>query len=133
MPRKSPPSPQPPRPTHAELAILHILWKRGASSVREVLDALNATRAEPLAYTTVLRFLQIMTEKGHVSRSEGERAHIYVAARPAGRTKRHLVGEFMDRVFHGSVRELLVEALGSRKVSRAELRELRKLLDEYGA
>ena len=119
-----------PRPTDAELAILRVLWKLESGSVREVLDSVNAQRTPPLAYTTVLRFLQIMTEKGLVRREDGERGHIYFPAAPAQKTKRQLVGDLMNRLFDGSVRDLVLQALGSKKVSPAELREIRKLLDQ---
>ncbi len=124
------PSNDPPRPTDAEMAILRVLWQRGPSTVREALDSLNATRAEPLAYTTVLRFFQIMTEKKLVHREEGERGHVYTPAIPAERTKRQMVSDLMDRVFGGSVQELVLQALGTKKVSAAELREIRKLLNQ---
>jgi BlaI family transcriptional regulator, penicillinase repressor len=124
------PTPEPPRPTDAELAILRVLWKRGPGSVREVLVAVNEQRDPPLAYTTVLRFLQIMTEKGLVRREDGERGHVYEPAAPAQKTKKQLVGDLMNRLFDGSVRDLVLQALGSKKVSAAELREIRKLLDQ---
>ena len=130
MPRKSHPDPQPPRPTDAELAILRVLWQRGPSSVREVLEAVNAARPEPLAYTTVLRFLQIMTGKGLVSREDRDRTHVFTPAVPEERTKKQMVGDLLERAFGGSVHELVVQALGSRKVSAAELRDIRKLLNE---
>ena len=98
--------------------------------MREVLDALNEKRDPPLAYTTVLRFLQIMTEKNLVEREDGERGHFYRPAKPGEKTKRQMLAEVMDRVFDGSVRELVVQPLGSQKVSAADLREIRKLLDE---
>ena len=125
-------SPEPPRPTDSELAIMRVLWDRGPSTVRDVLDALNATRAEPFAYTTALRFLQIMTEKGLVVREEKDRGHIYAPSVPAERTQRQLVRDLMDRAFAGSARELVLHALGARKVSAAELSEIRKLLDDLG-
>jgi BlaI family transcriptional regulator, penicillinase repressor len=129
VPKKSLPLP---RPTDAELAILRVLWERGASTVREVLDALNARRAAPLAYTTVLRFLQIMTGKGLVVREEKEndRAHSYQASVPPEQTKRRMVRDLMDRLLDGSARELVVQALGGRKVTATELREIRQLLDD---
>jgi len=130
MPRKAPQNKQPPRPTDAELAILRVLWQRGPSTVREVLETLNTARPEPLAYTTVLRFLQIMTEKQLVIRHDGERGHIYAPKVPAERTKGQMVRDLLDRAFGGSIRELVLQALGSRKVSPAELREIRKLLDD---
>lgn len=130
MPKKSPPDPQPPRPTDAELAILRVLWQRGPSNVREVLDAVNAARPEPLAYTTVLRFLQIMNGKGLVSREDRDRTHVFAPAVPEARTKKQMVGDLLERAFGGSVHELVVQALGARKVSAAEVRDIRKLLNE---
>jgi BlaI family penicillinase repressor len=124
------PGEQPPRPTDAELAILRVLWDRGPSNVRDVLNALNAESSEPRAYTTVLRFLQIMTEKGLVVRSDDERTHVYSPKVPAERTQRQLVRDLMDRVFGGSVQQLVLQALGSGKVSAAELREIKKLLNQ---
>ena len=100
--------------------------------MREVFEALNASRTEPLAYTTVLRFLQIMTEKGLVTRVEKERAHVYSPAVPAERTKRQMVGHLLERAFGGSVHDLVVQALGSKKISATELRAIRKLLKEAG-
>ena len=130
MPRKNPPKPPLPRPTDAELAILRVLWQRGPSTVREVLDAVNAARPEPIAYTTVLRFLQIMTGKGLVSREDRDRTHVFAPAVPEERTKKQMVGDLLERAFGGSVHELVVQALGSRKISAAELRDIRKLLNE---
>jgi predicted transcriptional regulator len=98
--------------------------------VREVLEAVNASRAEPLAYTTVLRFLQIMVGKGLVARSDAARGHVFAPAVPAERTKKQMVRDLMDRAFGGSVQELVLQALGARKVSAAELREIRKLLNQ---
>ncbi len=130
MSRKSVSLPEPPRPTDAELAILRVLWQRGPGRVREVLEAVNAARPEPLAYTTVLRFLQIMLGKNLVSRADGERGHIYAPAVPAERTKRQMVRDLMDRAFGGSAHELVLQALGAGKVSVAELREIRQLLND---
>jgi len=119
----------PPRPTDSELAIMRVLWDRGPSTVRDVLDAINSRRDPPLAYTTVLRFLQIMTEKRLVVRDEGERGHIYRSSAPADQTKKRLVRDLMDRLFDGSAHQLVLQALGSHKVSAKEIREIRKLLD----
>ena len=127
MARSSPGS-QPPKPTQAELEILRVLWQRGAIPVREILDALNEGEAEPRAYTTVLRFLQIMTEKRLVTRAESGRGHIYSAALPAERTQRQMVRDLIDRVFGGSAAALVQQALGARKVSAEELREIRRVL-----
>jgi BlaI family transcriptional regulator, penicillinase repressor len=130
MPRKS--HPELPRPTDAELAILRVLWARENStgSVRDILEDVNALRPEPLAYTTVLRFLQIMMEKGLVQREDGERGHIYRPSAPAERTKKQLVGDLLHRAFGGSAHEMVLQALGSGKVSAQEVREIRDLLDQ---
>jgi BlaI family transcriptional regulator, penicillinase repressor len=125
----SPESPLP-RPTDAELAILRVLWHRGVSTVREVLDELNQPRPEPLAYTTVLRFLQIMTEKGLVQREGDERGHRYRPTAPEECTKQQLVGDLLERAFGGSTHELVLQALGTGKISAAEMKEIRRLLDQ---
>jgi BlaI family transcriptional regulator, penicillinase repressor len=121
---------QPPRPTESELAILRVLWKREHATVREVLDELNAGHDDPYAYTSVLSFLQIMMNKGLVTREGDGRGHRYRASVPPERTKRQLVRDFMDRVFNGSASELVAQALGARKVSAEELSEIQKLLSE---
>jgi BlaI family transcriptional regulator, penicillinase repressor len=128
MPPK--PSSPPPRPTDAELAILRVMWARGPGTVREILEGVNEHREPALAYTTVLRFLQIMTEKGLVQREEAERGHVYRPSVPAQKTKRQLVGDLLHRAFDGSVRDLVLQALGSKKVSAEDVREIRKLLEE---
>ena len=120
---------QPPRPTDAELEILTVLWSRGASTVRDVHEAISARK--PTQYTTVLKLLQIMAEKGLVRRDETQRAHIYEASRPREWTQRQLAGDLLDRAFSGSAKSLLLGALSSRKASREELAELRKFLEEY--
>ena len=130
MPKRKLPDPLLPRPTDAELAILRVLWQRGPSTVREVLETLNATRSEPFAYTTVLRFFQIMTQKGLVTRNESAPGHVFSPAAPAARTKGQMVSDLLERAFGGSVQELVLQALGARKVSAAELREIKKLINE---
>src|ERR1700691_2552662 len=99
---------QPPRPTDAELEILTVLWSRGASTVREVHEVIS--RRKPAQYSTVLKFMQIMTEKGLLRRNEKERAHIYEAARPQEWTQQQLAGDLLQRAFHGSARRLLIGA-----------------------
>ena len=121
--------PEPPRPTDAELEILTVLWSRGPSTVREVHEAISARRATQ--YTTVLKLMQIMAEKGLVRRDARERAHIYTAARPQAWTQRQLAGDLLQRAFGGSARSLLLGALAARRTSRKELDEIRRLLDEY--
>ena len=122
-------SDSPQKPTSAELEILQILWSRGPSTVREVYDALREKKAR--GYTSVLKFLQIMTIKGIVRRNETQRAHVYEACQPAEQTKRQFAGDMLQRVFEGSASQLMMHALAGRKASREEIKELRRLLDEY--
>ena len=117
----------PPRPTDAELAILRVLWSRGASTVRDVYDQLN--RNAPTGYTTVLKLLQIMTEKGLVVRDETQRAHIYEARYSEQKTQRQLLLDLADRAFGGSSAKLVLQALSGRKTSAEELSAIRDLLD----
>ena len=115
---------KPPRPTDAELAILRILWERGPSTVRQVAEALG----REAGYTTVLKLLQIMTEKRLVVRDEAERTHIYQPAYTQDQTQRQLVTDLLDRVFDGSAAQLVLQALATNKTSPEELDEIRKLL-----
>jgi predicted transcriptional regulator len=119
----------PPKPTEAELEILAVLWSIGPATVREVHAALS--RRKPAQYSTVLKFMQIMTEKGLVRRDERKRAHVYEAARPREWTQRQLAGHLLERAFGGSAKALLMGALSARKVSKEELAGIRELLDEY--
>jgi BlaI family transcriptional regulator, penicillinase repressor len=118
-----------PRPTDAELEILTVLWSRGPATVRAIHDVI-ATR-KPAQYTTVLKTLQIMAEKGLVRRDENQRAHIYEAASSRESTQKQLAGDLLRRAFNGSAARLLQGALSARKASKAELAELRKMLDEH--
>lgn len=120
-----------PRPTQAETAILQVLWERGPSTVREVHDVLGNER--PIGYTTVLKLLQIMHEKGLVRRDASQRSHRFEAVRSQRRTQQQLLSDLLDRAFGGSLRNLLMHALSSRKASRKDLDEIRKLLDELEA
>jgi predicted transcriptional regulator len=120
---------EPPRPTDAELEILAVLWDTGPMTVRGVFDVLS--RRRPAQYSTVLKFLQIMAEKGLVHRDESQRAHIYEAARPREWTQRQLAGDLLDRAFAGSAKALVMGALSARKASKKELAEIQKLLNEY--
>lgn len=115
-----------PRPTNGELAILGVLWSAGPSTVREVKDAL-ADRG--VGYTTVLKLLQIMTDKGLVKRDESARSHVYRASRPEQQVKRRLVADLLDRAFAGSAASLVMHALEGRKTTPDELREIRAMLD----
>ena len=117
-----------PRPTDAELAILSVLWQRGASTVREVHDALSATH--DTGYTTVLKLLQIMTDKGLVVRDESQRAHVYASRYGEQRTQRQLLGDLIDRAFRGSPAQLVMQALSATRASAEELTAIRQLLDQ---
>jgi predicted transcriptional regulator len=116
-----------PNPTPAELEILRVLWEHGPYSVREIHRVLNETR--PAGYTTVLKLLQIMTEKGLVNRDENQRPQIYRPRYPREHTQRQLLHDLVQRAFGGSVRALVLQALAGRKSSREELEEVEKLLD----
>jgi predicted transcriptional regulator len=120
-------SKQTPRPTDAELAILRILWERGASTVRQVHEVLS--RERPSAYTTALKLLQIMTEKGLVRRDETDRTHVYHARLSEEQTQRQLVRDLVDRAFGGSASKLVMQALAGKRTSAEELTEIRKLID----
>src|SRR5918996_740338 len=116
-----------PKPTDAELAILRVLWERGPSTVRQVHDVL--LRERPTAYTTALKLLQIMTEKGLVRRDETDRTHVYHPRLSEEQTLRQLVRDLLDRAFGGSASKLVVQALASRRTSPDELREIRRAID----
>ena len=118
-----------PRPTDAELEILRVLWQRGASTVRDVYDALSKTK--PIGYTTVLKFMQIMAEKGLVRRDEEQRAHVYSAMVPQEQTQQQMVRDLLRRAFDDSASQLVMQALASKKTSPEELAEIRRLLAAY--
>ena len=117
-----------PRPTDAELSILSVLWRRGPSTVRDVHE--EVTRESGTGYTTILKLLQIMTEKGLVVRDERERAHVYEAAYSEQKTQRQLLTDLVERAFDGSAAKLVMQALTGRKTSAAELVEIRRMLDK---
>jgi predicted transcriptional regulator len=117
------------KPTAAEFEILHVLWKRGPSTVRDVLESVN--KKKNLGYTGVLKLLQIMTVKGFVRRDETNRAHVYEARRPADQTKRQLAADVLQRVFEGSASQLMMHALAGHRASAKEIEELRRILDAY--
>lgn len=121
-----------PRPTDAELAILRVLWARGDSTVREVHEALQGAGQET-GYTTVLKLMQIMADKGLVVRDESQRAHVYRARATQERTQRQLVTDLVERAFGGSPVQLAVQALSARRTSPEELAELRRMLDTLEA
>ncbi|MGD1071216.1 MAG: BlaI/MecI/CopY family transcriptional regulator [Bryobacteraceae bacterium] len=118
---------KPPRPTEAELRILQVLWEGGPRSVRDVQGILNGVR--PTGYTTVLKMLQIMTEKGLVDRDESVRPQIYRAKYSQEHTQRRLLGDLLNRAFGGSVRALVLQALSTKKSTPEELEAIGRLLD----
>ena len=120
----------PPRPTDGELEILNLLWEHGPSTVREIHERL--IRNKLTGYTTVLKLLQIMTDKGLVKRDDARRAHIYVATYAREQTQRQLVREFLEKVFNGSAANLVMQALSTQeKASPEELSQIQQVLDGH--
>lgn len=117
-----------PKPTDAELAILQVLWESGPMTVRQVHDSLSQHRE--LGYTTVLKLLQIMGEKGLVERDESNRSHVYRAKLPREQTQAQLVGDLLSKAFGGSAARLVMSALAHRPASREELEQIRRMLDK---
>jgi len=115
-------------PTEREVTILGILWDRGPSTVREVNRAMN--RDKNTGYTTTLKLMQIMAEKGLVKRDESQRTHVYQANVAEERMQNQLVGDLLDKAFSGSAEKLVMRALSAKKVSAKELTKIRKMLDE---
>jgi BlaI family transcriptional regulator, penicillinase repressor len=120
---------KPPKPTEAELTILRVLWKHGPLSVRAISRVLNETKAT--GYTTALKLLQIMTEKGLVERDEAVRPQIYRPRFSEGHTQRQLLRDLLNRAFGGSVRTLVMQALAANKSSPEELEAIDKLLKRF--
>ncbi len=120
-----------PKPTDGELAILGVLWRNGPSTVRHVQEELDKTR--PTGYTTALKLMQIMHEKGLISRNESARAHVYRAILQERQTQRRLVRDLLDRAFGGSPQQLVMRALQAKKASPDELAAIRQLIDELEA
>jgi predicted transcriptional regulator len=118
-----------PKPTDAELAILRVLWDRGPSTVRQVHDVLSEQR--DFAYTTTLKLLQLMTEKGITVREEDGRIHLYRAGFAQEDTQQRLVADLLDRAFGGSAAKLVVQALAAKPASAEELAEIQRLLAEH--
>jgi predicted transcriptional regulator len=118
-----------PKPTDGELAILRVLWERGPSTVRQVYDVLSEQR--DFAYTTTLKLLQLMTEKGITVREEAGRVHVYRAGFAQEATQQRLVADLLDRAFGGSSASLVMQALAAKPASAEELREIRRLLAEH--
>jgi predicted transcriptional regulator len=121
------PTPLPKRPTDAELSILRAIWDHGPCTVRQVLLALNRDR--PTGYTTVLKLMQIMTEKGLVERDETTRPQVYRSRLSREQTERQLVRDLLERAFAGSARRMVMQALSIKKASAEELAEIEKVLN----
>ena len=117
-----------PKPTEGELELLRVLWMKGSATVRELHEAVSQERA--LGYTTVLKLLQIMTEKGLVQRAEAGRAHVYRATASQEDTQSQLLRDLSERLFSGSATQLAMHALTMETATRDELNEIRKLIDQ---
>lgn len=116
------------KPTDSELEILHVLWANGPSTVRQVHEKLSQSR--DIGYTTALKLMQIMYEKGLLSREEDSRSHTYTAIVSQEDTQRNLVDRFVETAFRGSASKLVMQVLGQHKASRAELDEIKNLLND---
>ncbi len=117
-----------PKPTAAELEILAVLWRTGASTVREVHAGLANSQA--VRYTTTLKLMQIMAGKGLLIRDERDRAHVYRPAVKQEQTQRQIVHDLLDRVFGGSASQLVLRALSGRSATKQEVKEIRRMLDD---
>ena len=117
------------RPTEGELGILQVLWEGGPRSVRDIQQVLNQSR--PTGYTTVLKLLQIMTDKGLVDRDESQHPQIYRSRYSREQTQRQLLRDLLQRAFGGSVKALVLQALATKRSSAEELEAMEKLLDRY--
>ena len=118
-----------PRPTDRELTILRILWDKGSGTVREVNEAMNEHGST--GYTTTLKLMQIMTDKGLLLRDDSQFKHVYRPALTEEKAQKQLVGDLLDRAFAGSAEKLVVRALAAKKVSARELARIRQVLDEF--
>ncbi len=118
-----------PRPTDAELEILAILWDQEPCTVRQVHEVLSGHRE--IGYTTVLKLMQIMTEKGLVTRDESQRSHLYQSKFRQHQTQRQLVGELLERAFGGSADQLVMQALKAKKATPEEISKIREILKEF--
>ncbi len=119
-----------PRPTDKELEILQILWRQGPSNVRTVNEALNLAKPGEVGYTTTLKLMQIMHDKGLLTRSKSGKTHIYKTLVSEGDAQNQLVDKLIDKAFQGSALKLVMQALGNRKSTASDLNEIRDFLDQ---
>ena len=115
------------KPTESELEILQVLWERGSATVRDVHEDL--IKIKDVGYTTTLKLMQIMAEKGLVTRDDSSKTHVYQPAVSRERTQKHMVGKMIDTLFSGSSAQLVMQALGNHKSSQQELEEIQRILD----
>ncbi|MBK8089230.1 MAG: BlaI/MecI/CopY family transcriptional regulator [Chitinophagaceae bacterium] len=115
------------KPTESELEILRVLWERGEATVRDVHEELSKTK--DAGYTTTLKLMQIMHEKGLVKRDESSKTHKYTPLISREKTQRQFMGKMIDTLFQGSSTQLVMQALGNHKTSKEELDEIQKLID----
>ena len=115
-------------PTKSEIEILSVLWKNEGATVRFVNDELNKER--PIKYTSTLKLMQVMVDKGILYRDKSKMKHVYYVAEEEAKTKKHLLDKFMDRIFDGSVKDLVLQALGNKKASKDELLKIKEILDK---
>ena len=118
------------RPTESELEILQVLWKKGASTVREVNDLLNENPDKSIGYTTTLKIMQIMFEKGLLSRDESQRTHVYAAEVREGKIQSALLDRFLNAAYKGSASKLALQLLGNHKTTPDELAEIKALIQK---
>jgi predicted transcriptional regulator len=118
-----------PAPTNAELEILGILWQHGPQTVKQIHEAIRPTR--DVGYTTILKLMQLMTEKGLLERDESERSHIYRPAVPEKKVKKRLLSDLLDRAFDGSTASMVQQLLSAKRATPKELDEIRAMLDEH--
>ena len=118
------------KPTDSELEILQILWQKGSCTVREVNEILSSEREGEVGYTTTLKLMQIMHEKGMVERDTSSRTHVYKALLNPDSTRRTILNKVIDTVFNGSASQLVMQALSNRKSSKEEIEEIKRYLDQ---
>lgn len=116
------------KPTESELEVLSLIWQQGPLTVRQIHDQIKTNRA--IGYTTTLKIMQIMYEKGMLGRTKHGKTHMYTAIEPQQKTQNGIVSRMVQTVFHGSTRDLVMHALGSSRPSKAELDEIKEYLDK---